>query len=68
MQRAEEIGKAAGLRYVYLGNVPGSQSESTFCYECGRVLIERMGYRIAANHIRDSKCPDCGAQIAGYEL
>lgn len=68
LERAEEIGKAAGLHYVYLGNAPGSKSESTFCYNCGRVLIERVGYRISANHIRNSCCPDCGAKIAGFEL
>jgi pyruvate formate lyase activating enzyme len=68
LERAFEIGKSAGLRYVYLGNVPGSTSESTFCYQCGRMLIERIGYRIVTNSIKDSKCPDCGAQIAGFEL
>ena len=68
LDRAFEIGKTAGLRYVYLGNVPGSTSESTFCYQCGRMLIERIGYRIATNSIKDSKCPDCGTQIAGFEL
>ena len=68
MRRAEEIGKAAGLRYIYLGNVPGTDSESTFCANCGRRLIERIGYRIAANDLQDAKCPDCGAAIAGFEL
>jgi pyruvate formate lyase activating enzyme len=68
LQRAEQIGKEAGLRYVYLGNVPGAKSESTFCYNCGQMLIERVGYRIAANHIKDSCCPDCGVTIAGFEL
>ena len=68
LERAYEIGKSAGLRYVYLGNVPGAKSESTFCYNCGRMLIERIGYRIAANSIKESKCPDCGSQIAGFEL
>jgi pyruvate formate lyase activating enzyme len=68
LQQAYEIGKSAGLRYVYLGNVPGSKAESTFCYQCGRMLIERIGYRIATNSIKDSKCPDCGAEIAGFEL
>jgi pyruvate formate lyase activating enzyme len=68
LQRAFEIGKSAGLRYVYLGNVPGSKAESTFCYNCGRMLIERIGYRIATNSIKDSKCPDCGTQITGFEL
>jgi pyruvate formate lyase activating enzyme len=68
MQRAHEIGKAAGLHYVYLGNVPGEKAESTYCYSCGRALIERMGYRILANRIKDSKCPHCGVEIAGYGL
>ncbi len=68
LERAYEIGKSAGLRYVYLGNVPGSKAESTCCYKCGRLLIERVGYRIAANHVEESKCPDCGTPIAGYEL
>ncbi len=68
MQRAEEIGKSAGLHYIYLGNVPGEKSENTFCYNCGRMLIERMGYRIVANRIEDSKCPQCGVEIAGVGL
>jgi pyruvate formate lyase activating enzyme len=68
MRRAEEIGKAAGLRYVYLGNVPGDKSENTHCYNCGRLLIERTGYTIVANEIKDSKCPNCGTHIAGFEL
>ena len=68
LERAYEIGVSAGLHYVYFGNVPGSQTESTFCYQCGRMLIERTGYRIVANHVKDSKCPDCGTIIAGFEL
>jgi pyruvate formate lyase activating enzyme len=68
LQRAEQIGKEAGLHYVYLGNVPGSESESTFCHECGRMLIERAGYRIVSNRVKDSKCPGCGTAVAGFEL
>jgi pyruvate formate lyase activating enzyme len=68
LRRAEEIGKAAGLRYVYLGNVPGTDGESTYCYHCRQRLIERVGYRIVANRIKDSKCPHCGTKIAGFEL
>jgi pyruvate formate lyase activating enzyme len=68
LERAFAIGKAAGLHHVYLGNVPGAKSESTFCYHCGRMLIHRIGYTIAANDIADSKCPDCGTTIAGFEL
>jgi len=65
MQRAEAIGKAAGLHYVYLGNVSDTKSENTYCYSCGRILVERRGYWIVANHITDSKCPQCGTWIAG---
>ena len=68
LERAQQIGKAAGLSYVYPGNVPGSQAESTFCPDCGKLLIERIGYQIAANHLRDSSCPHCGAHIAGFQM
>ncbi len=68
LERAAQIGKEAGLHYIYLGNVPGAKSESTFCYSCGRLLIKRVGYRIVANHIENSCCPDCGTKIAGFEL
>jgi pyruvate formate lyase activating enzyme len=68
LERAYNIGKAAGLHYVYIGNVWGTKSESTFCHNCGRILIERMGYRIVANNIEDNKCPNCGTQVAGFEL
>lgn len=68
LESAFEIGKQAGLRYIYLGNVPGAQAESTFCYDCGKILIERVGYAIMANNIENSACPECGAKIAGFEL
>lgn len=68
LRRAYDIGTEAGLHYVYLGNVPGAEFESTFCCNCGRILIERVGYRIAANHIENSCCPDCRARIAGVNL
>lgn len=68
LERAYEIGKSAGLHYVYLGNVPGVKSESTFCHKCGRMLIHRIGYQLVSNDVRDSKCPDCGTPIPGFEL
>jgi pyruvate formate lyase activating enzyme len=66
MEQAAEIGKAEGLRYVYLGNVPGTDGENTYCYNCHTRLIERVGYRIVANRLKDSKCPNCGTEIAGF--
>lgn len=68
LERAYQIGKAAGLLYVYLGNVPGSREENTFCHRCGGLLIERSGYTIETQRIRDSHCPDCGAKVAGVGL
>jgi pyruvate formate lyase activating enzyme len=68
LQRAYDIGRAAGLRYVYVGNLPGNRAESTWCHRCGTLLIERMGYRIRANHIADYRCPKCQADIAGLGL
>jgi pyruvate formate lyase activating enzyme len=68
LERAYEIGKSAGLHYIYVGNVPGAKSENTFCYKCGRMLIERVGYQISANNIKNSCCPDCGTEIAGFDL
>lgn len=68
MERAFEIGKEAGLRYVYLGNVPGVRAESTFCHNCDAILVERFGYTIKANRIENRSCPDCGMKVAGFEL
>jgi pyruvate formate lyase activating enzyme len=65
LRRAYEIGKAAGLRYVYMGNVPGVKEESTFCHHCGELLIERIGYTIRTNKIKNSKCPVCETAVAG---
>ncbi len=68
LQKAYDIGKQAGLRYVYVGNLPGNRAESTFCYACGKLLIERAGYHIITGKIRDGTCPHCGAGISGIGL
>lgn len=68
IERAEEIAKEVGLHYIYPGNIPGSKSESTFCHNCGKLLIERRGYRIGANIIDNSRCPACDTKIPGFEM
>lgn len=68
LERAFSIGKEAGLRYVYVGNLPGARAESTYCYSCGELLIERNGYRILKNLITDHRCPQCNTEIAGFGL
>lgn len=65
LRKAREIGLEVGLRYVYEGNVPGEGGENTYCYQCGELLIQRYGFQIMENKIRDSKCPSCGATIDG---
>ncbi|MGQ9586403.1 MAG: AmmeMemoRadiSam system radical SAM enzyme [Anaerolineae bacterium] len=68
LKRAREIGLEEGLRYVYEGNVPGSEGEHTFCYRCGALLIARIGFRIREYHLEDGRCPRCGTKIDGVGL
>jgi pyruvate formate lyase activating enzyme len=65
LNRAREIGLAKGLRYVYVGNVREEAEQDTVCPACGKNLIERRGFVVLANSIRNGCCPDCGAPIAG---
>ncbi|MFA4910080.1 MAG: AmmeMemoRadiSam system radical SAM enzyme [Desulfobacteria bacterium] len=68
LHRAREIGLGVGLRYVYCGNIPGDEGENTYCYNCKEVLIQRYGYQILKNRIKDGICPDCRAKIDGIGL
>lgn len=66
--RAREIGLSEGLRYVYTGNIPGEKGESTFCHKCGKLIIERYGFTVKKNSLKESACPFCGAFIDGVDL
>jgi len=69
LHRARDIGLQAGLRYVYEGNVPGSEGENTYCYNCHNLLIRRYGFGILENLILpESKCPYCEVTIDGVGL
>ena len=63
MHRAAELGREAGLRYVYVGNVPGDTYENTLCPSCGAVAIGRVGYRAIVN-LDGNRCASCGQQLA----
>ena len=66
--RAAGIGKRAGLRYVYAGNLPGrvGDLENTRCPTCQDLLIERYGYLITGYHLTPNGCcPSCGSSIPG---
>ncbi len=64
LKRARDIGLAAGLRYVYEGNIPG-EGEETVCWSCKKTLVKRMGFAVEQNEIRDGMCRYCGATIDG---
>jgi pyruvate formate lyase activating enzyme len=65
--RAYEFGKAAGLRYVYPGNLRDGvgKRESTFCPACGKLLIRRRGFVVEENRMKGSACPFCSETVAG---
>ena len=65
--RAREHGKQAGLKFVYSGNVPGQaeNAENTYCPECDKALVTRIGFRIRNNYLQDGCCPKCREPIAG---
>ena len=68
LMRAAEIGRRAGLHYVYAGNLPGALGdlEDTRCHHCGATVVRRRGFWVVENRMkgRDS-CPDCGGKIPG---
>jgi pyruvate formate lyase activating enzyme len=65
LRTACELGREAGLRHVYSGNLFGDADESTRCPKCRAMLIERTGYMIRRNELRDGACAECGERIAG---
>ncbi len=65
LEKAYRIAKEVGLHYVYIGNVPGHPAENTYCPKCGKLLIERKGYLIVRNNIKEGACKFCGEAIPG---
>lgn len=63
LKRANDIAKKAGLYYVYMGNVP--VHGDTFCPDCGELLIDRTGYSVTINKLKDGHCPKCNRAIEG---
>lgn len=63
LEQAYDIGKKAGLKFVYLGNVPGHDKENTVCYSCGKVVIRRAGYYTQVTGVNGSACKFCGAEL-----
>ncbi|MAG08741.1 AmmeMemoRadiSam system radical SAM enzyme [Candidatus Woesearchaeota archaeon] len=62
---ARKVAMDEGLKYVYIGNVPGTDAENTYCPKCGKVVIGRRGYIITENNLSNGSCRFCGYKIAG---
>ncbi len=65
LEMAKEIALSFGLKYVYIGNVPGHKAQNTYCPKCGMLLIERKGFFVENMKIKDGRCPKCGEKIPG---
>ena len=65
LEKAYKIGKEEGLKYIYIGNVPGNEKENTYCPKCGKLLIKRFGFEVLENHVIGGRCEYCGEKIAG---
>ncbi len=65
LSRFRKIALAEGIRYVYVGNVPGHEGVHTWCHNCKKLLVERNGYNIGAYNIENGKCRFCGTPIPG---
>ncbi len=61
---AQEIGRSAGLKYVFIGNVPGDKGENSYCHACGRTLIRRHGFTVRRIDLENGRCPNCGTRAA----
>ena len=64
LEKAYNIGKKH-LNYVYAGNLPAKDMESTFCHKCNELLIERRYYQVKIKALKDGKCKKCGQSIPG---
>ena len=65
LEELRELALREGIRYVYLGNVPGHKGSHTYCHNCHKILIDRKGYFIAQYNLKDGRCKYCGTLIPG---
>ena len=65
LTQARDIALASGMKYVYIGNVPGLDAQNTICPKCKQVVVERRGFTVVKNDLVKGCCPKCGEKIAG---
>jgi|YNPNPStandDraft_1061719.scaffolds.fasta_scaffold01913_13 pyruvate formate lyase activating enzyme len=65
LEKARETALYEGIRYVYIGNVPGHSGTNTYCHNCKSLLIERNGYNIKIHGLKEGRCKSCNTSIPG---
>ena len=65
LEKAYKIALQEGLRYAYIGNVPGHRAESTYCPKCNNTVVQRVGYKIQKSDIAAGRCRNCSTPIPG---
>lgn len=64
--KARDVALRCGMHYVYTGNIADIESTKTFCYHCGKVLIERKGHAVGKVNIKNGCCVFCQTRCQGY--
>ena len=65
LENAAQIADEEGLQYVYVGNVPGHERNSTFCPHCGAKVIQRKHFSVLSLDVVKGKCVHCDHSIPG---
>ena len=65
LHRARSIAMASGCNFVYTGNMPGGEGESTYCPKCKTNVLRRYGHMVISNELAKGKCHKCGGPIPG---
>ncbi|MEW6095044.1 MAG: AmmeMemoRadiSam system radical SAM enzyme [bacterium] len=65
LETLRQVAFSSGLKYVYIGNVPGHSGENTYCHHCSKIIIKRFGFKVVENNIQDGKCTYCKESIPG---
>ena len=65
LERIREAALSAGLKFAYIGNIPGNEGQHTYCPGCGKKIITRVGYMVKARHMNEGRCAYCRTPIPG---
>ncbi|GAM09242.1 putative protein [Geobacter sp. OR-1] len=65
LEKARETARKAGLKYVYIGNLPGHAGNNTYCPKCAKLVVKRSGFSVLEKHLAGSACAYCGYKLHG---